>query len=396
LNEDSKKQEIQKKLTYIRSRILGLKVIHITLDNEDDAYVIFETMNTRGRDLTIADLLKSHLLKLIKPKNANVDVYKEKWGEIVNTIQGLEIALDEFLYHHWLSKYERYVPAKRLFKSIRAFIKSDNAKEYLDELHRDAKIYASIVKPNSTQWAKNEIGIRSSLDALLLFRVKQQTPMLLSLLRDYRLSRLKQKHIQTAFEAIENFHFIFSAITSQRSSGGISGMYASHAIKLVNSTTVDERIATINSLRKELNRRIPSYQEFEANFIEIWYTDDQDKQKKLIQYILSKIDSYNQGGLPIDYSQMTIEHISPQRPKGGESPIAEVGLLGNLILVSGSLNNELDNKTFAEKKDVLGKSRVWVDSLIKQSEQWGGKEVNERTKAVAKLAYEKVWFVSNP
>ncbi len=390
LNEDTKKEAVTKKLTLIREKILGLKVIYITLDNEDDAYVIFETMNTRGKDLTIADLLKSHLLKPMRPQNAKVDIYKENWNDIVTTIEKSNVGLDEFLYHHWLSKYERYVPAKKLFKSIKKEITPDKSKLYFDELYQDSKTYFSILSPGSIEWGKNELGIRSSLEALALFRVKQQIPMLLSVMRDYRTGKLKQKHVQGILEAIENFHFIFSAITSQRSSGGISGMYASHAIKLVNSESFDEKISSLSSLKGELKRRLPSYQEFEANFIEISYTDDTDKQKKLVQYILAKIDSYYAGGLPIDYAQMTIEHLSPQNPKGKE-PLENVGQLGNLILVNNDLNNELDNRSFSEKKAILAKSRVALDDIIKNSEKWDEEKVVERTKFLAKLASEKVW-----
>lgn len=391
LNEDTKKETIIKKLTHIREKILGLKVIYITLDNEDDAYVIFETMNTRGKDLTIADLLKSYLLKPMRPKNAKVDIYKENWSNIVTTIEKSSVGLDEFLYHHWLSKYERYVPAKKLFKSIKKEITTpEKSKLYFDELYQDSKTYYSILSPSSIEWTKNELGIRTSLEALGIFRVKQQIPMLLSVMRDYRAGKLKQKHVQGILEAIENFHFIFSAITSQRSSGGISGMYASHAIKLVNSESFDERISTINALKGELKRRLPSYQEFEANFTEISHTDDTDKQKKLVQYILAKIDSFYADGLPIDYAQMTIEHLSPQNPKG-KAPLQNVGQLGNLILMNSDLNNELDNKPFSEKKAVLSKSRVALDDVIKNSEKWGEGEIEERTKYLSKIAYEKVW-----
>ena len=214
--------------------------------------------------------------------------------------------------------------------------------------------------------------------------------MLLSVMHEYRVGNLKQKHVQGILEAIENFHFIFSAITSQRSSGGISGMYASHAIKLVNSESFDERISTINNLKIELKRRLPSYQEFEANFTEISYTDNTDKQKKLVQYILAKIDSYYAGGLPIDYAQMTIEHLSPQNPKG-EDPLENVGQLGNLILMNADLNNELDNKSFSDKKALLANSRVALDEVINNSEVWDKENVEKRTKYLSKIAYEKVW-----
>ena len=58
--------------------VLNLNVIFITLDNEDDAYLIFETLNTRGKELALTDLVKNHFSKQIK-KVGTVDIAKEKW-----------------------------------------------------------------------------------------------------------------------------------------------------------------------------------------------------------------------------------------------------------------------------------------------------------------------------
>ena len=52
-------KEKSKWLTKTRDVILELNIILITLDNEDDAYLIFETLNTRGKDLELSDLVKN-------------------------------------------------------------------------------------------------------------------------------------------------------------------------------------------------------------------------------------------------------------------------------------------------------------------------------------------------
>jgi uncharacterized protein with ParB-like and HNH nuclease domain len=57
------KVAVKKWLDQIRDKLLSLKVISITLDNQDDAYLIFETLNTRGKDLTASDLAKNHILR---------------------------------------------------------------------------------------------------------------------------------------------------------------------------------------------------------------------------------------------------------------------------------------------------------------------------------------------
>lgn len=395
LSEEEKKTRVKERLIQIRSLILGLKVIHITLDNEDDAYIIFETMNTRGKDLTLSDLVKSHLLRLIPPRNAKVDVYKDKWNQMVTRLEDSKTTVDEFLYHHWLSKYERYVPAKKLFKSIKRKVKGTIAKAYFNELYNESDIYGGIANPTPTYWLKKGAGIRSSLRAFSIFRVKQHTPMVLAVLRDYKTGKLRMRHVLDILTAIENFHFIFSAVTSQRSSGGISNMYATHAIRLTKSSAPDEKVKTIRSLKSELQKRIPSYQEFEANFEEIHLTESDEKQKRLVQYILEKVDSHHQKGLPIDYDQMTIEHLASQNPKAGKSIGDEfVGQLGNLLLVDSHMNNELANKDFRRKKEILKSSKVWIDPDIRKATAWGEKEISKRTKKMAKLAYETIWKVS--
>lgn len=49
------------RLTAVRDSVLNLKIILVKLENEDDAYLIFETLNTRGKDLAVTDLAKNHL-----------------------------------------------------------------------------------------------------------------------------------------------------------------------------------------------------------------------------------------------------------------------------------------------------------------------------------------------
>lgn len=395
VSDENKKKVVREKLIQIRAKTLGLKAIHITLDNEDDAYVIFETLNTRGKNLDISDLLKNHLVKLIRPANVNVDLTKDKWGEVVKKIGSLEnVKADEFLYHHWLSRYEKYVPKKRLFKSIRRQVKSGNAKEYLDGLYKDAEIYATIIKPASVQWNRNDFPIRDSLNALNLFRVKQQIPMVLTVMREYKAGNLRFKQTRDILQAIEKFHFIFSAVTSQRSSGGISGMHATHAIKLTEAKNQEQRENVLESLRDAMKKRLPNYEEFEANFHEIRHSDEYDERKPFVQYVLAKLDEYHTKDVSIDYGKMTFEHVSSQNPKHptGVSPefIAEIG---NLLYVSQTLNDELKNKDFPEKKKILSKAKVWQDDILLNANSWGENEIRTRSKKLAELAYKKVWKI---
>jgi hypothetical protein len=108
--------------------------------------------------------------------------------------------------------------------------------------------------------------------------------MLMSIMREYRLGSLKKSQVQDILEAIENFHFAFTAVTSQRSSGGIAQMYALHARELITANSVQDKTNTLNALKAKLKGRRPGYMEFEADFSDIKYSDSFVKQKKLVQY----------------------------------------------------------------------------------------------------------------
>ena len=227
LPERKQSQTIKDSLIKIRDALLDLKVIFVKLDDEDDAYIIFETLNTRGKDLSLADLVKNHVAKNLKAQSASVDQTKVKWERVLETIEGssLDLSTDSFIHHFWLSRYE-YLSSKTVFKTLRKKIDKDNAKEFLDDLVSDSAIYRYIHEVEYRKWENHERRIKDSLSALQLFRVTQQVPCVLSLMRAYNQGKLKKNHLEDALVAIEKFHFLFTAITSQRSSGGISGMYA--------------------------------------------------------------------------------------------------------------------------------------------------------------------------
>jgi hypothetical protein len=395
LSEEEQKKRIEKNLADIRDKILCLKLIFIELDDEDDAYLAFETLNTRGKDLTVADLVKNHLTKLIRTKNANVDTTKDKWNTVVETLEDseAELRVEEFLHHLWLSEYE-YTTAKKLFKAIRKQVQKSSAKAFLDTLLRESKLYRQIHEPAYGKWTKEEEPLQASLRALGLFRVKQQIPMVLSVLREYRKGGIKLKHAVDILQAIENFHFKFTAISSQRSSGGISFMYALHARNLLAAATLPEKLNEISTLKTKLRAKIPSYQEFEATFSELGYSEQFTKQKKLVQYVLARFTSAAASGIAIDMEKMTIEHLASQNAKHPTALQAnDIARIGNLLLVDNKLNGKLANKPFAEKKAALVKSNVPLDDLITAANDWQGPQIRKRTQQLAKLAYEKVWKV---
>jgi Protein of unknown function (DUF1524) len=201
--------------------------------------------------------------------------------------------------------------------------------------------------------------IVAALDALQLFRVEQQTPCVLSLMRCFKEKKLKRGHFEDAVVAIEKFHFLFTAITSQRSSGGISEMYASLGRRLFEAKDTQAAVTVVNELKGKLRGRIPGLDEVKALFPSIIFTDNHTKQRNLVRYILAGFQTYSVASVTIDFDGMTIEHLVPQSEIGSGAFMDEiVGQLGNLILVPSKLNEKLANKSFKDKKRILQSAEV--------------------------------------
>ncbi len=373
----------------------ALKLIFTALDNDDDAYIILETLNTRGKDLTLSDLVKGHLTRLLKPANSGVDVGKDKWESILKTFEASqpELSVSTFIHHFWLSRYE-YITEKKLYKALRKRIVKANAKAFLDDLVKDSEIYHWIHEPGSKSWEKEEVDVRDSLKAMNLFKIRQQLPLVLSVMRQFDDGEIKIKHVRAILEAVENFHFTFTAIASQRSSGGISFMYALAARELYKAKTLESKVKVLVDFRREkLKTKRPAYAEFEVSFMNLGYSSQISKQKQLVRYTLMKIYQKNTVGLAMDGDQVTIEHLSPENPVKAILAKEQIASIGNLILVNQKINNQLANKNFAEKVAILKASNVWVDPVILQAEKWGATEIFARTKLLAKDAYEKFWVL---
>lgn len=397
LSATKKKNEKKRRLISIRDSILSLKLILVTLDSEEDAYLIFETLNTRGKDLALADLVKNQFTKLIRQKNKALDQVSINWTKIRTTIEGKrELDTDTFIYHWWLSTQE-YTAQKNIYKEFRRLLVDEKtARSFLKELETAAAQYRLIHDPDFLAWDKQLADVRASLTALNLFRVRQQVPLTLSLYRAYEDGKIKQSQLIKALAEIEKFHFIFTAVTSQRSSGGISQMYASLARTIYGVENPQAATPILKQITQKLRERVPSESEFVLQFSEIVYTAKLTKERALMKYVLGRIARSSGHPFSADLDDLTIEHLVPQSLIG-QSYWDEltVGSAGNLILVTKDLNQKLENKPFKDKKMLLEKNGY---KTMLPKEFWDANELTpdmiaRRTDSLAALSYQTVWKI---
>lgn len=389
-------QDSVNRLKALRDKFLSLKLVFIQLDNEDDAYLIFETLNARGRDLKTSDLVKNLLLKTIKSSNTTYDSPKEAWNTLIKGFDDLSEnnVIDSFLLHYWISKQE-YTTEKKLFSCIKSHIlkSPQNAKELLGSLSTSAVAYSKMLSPETTTWTKEQFEIKLSLESLNSFKVKQQSSFVLSLLSAYTEKKITLKQLKSMLNKIEHFHFVFNAITQQRSSGSIATMYSEHAINLSNTDNQDEIQRILASLSRKLQEKLPSYEEFEVKFLELAYLSNKTKNKSIIKYALRRLIGNNTNGLDINHDNLTIEHLIPEaRVKTGFNTDI-IGSIGNLILTDSNTNgHRLKDKNIKEKIALLTQAGYPLTKFFLDNAEWGESEILERSKKISKLLYSKVSF----
>lgn len=122
-----------------------LLFIQINVEDELNAYTVFETLNARGIELSSTDLLKNYLFSLFKTTNDLKDAQRQ-WKRIIATVQ-ME-RFPEFL-RYYLSLSQTRVRRGRLFKLTRNSVKTDQqAFDLLDQLEGYSSLFIALGAPN--------------------------------------------------------------------------------------------------------------------------------------------------------------------------------------------------------------------------------------------------------
>ena len=302
-------------LIEVRSKLLGLELIFIEVEDEDDAYIVFETLNTRGKELEVVDLVKNHLARKIKQSHASVDPTKEKWAEFLEIFESSQapITPNRFILHAWLSRHP-YVSQNRLFKQIHTKVNNRNkAVSYLGQLLAEGTLYRVINEPQSkTDWKKEQAEVRRSLSALALFGIRQPLPLVLSIYRAYTAGDIKIARTKTVLWAIEAFHFQHTIIAGKSSSGGMSAMYARLARELLDAGSQQKRVEKLNEIADTLREKRPTKGEFVEGFKELKLSRKYTNDRQTVAYALRRHYAALGDDPASDLNKMTIEHLVPQ------------------------------------------------------------------------------------
>ncbi|GEL09521.1 Uncharacterized conserved protein, contains ParB-like and HNH nuclease domains [Flavobacterium glycines] len=359
----------------------GIVFTQIIVDNDLDAFKVFETLNARGVKLSTADLLKNYLFKLTHQLGEiDLDEAERRWQNITNTIQSND--LTTFIRHYWNSKY-KLERQPTLFKAIKREINSaEKAFQFLNDLEDISIYYTAFNNPNDELWDKDE---KASLKLLNLLNVSTCFSLMLSSLKN--LSRAEYKIILKELSII-TFRY------------NLSDLNPNEAERIFSKVANDISNKNIKNAKDSIIA-LKSIYVIDDNFEQIFSTISINTRRKkdLAKYILVKIENQiaNKDYQP-EEAVSTIEHILPENPGGiwDESFPVEIQedyiyRLGNYSLLESNINNKLgNNMPFSEKLEKYKKSSYKLSNEYCNYEKFTPKEISLRQEKIAKIA-KGIW-----
>lgn len=371
-----------------------VKIIRVIVDDEDDAYVIFEILNARGMDLDSADLIKNKIFSEMR-KTHPIDYAERGWSKMINELseRNKNFKLTNYIRHWWSGHYV-VVSEGSLYKSFKQKIISGelDSLTFLNKISSDVTIYAKILDPRFDDWREQHAKqIYYSLLALKIFNVSICRPFLLALFEAFSHKKIRYSELASTLKVVEKFHFLFNAIGSLRPSG-VENTYSYAARRLLEAKSKHEARAALLDLKSKLSNRIPPESTFIQKFRDIKYTKKKTTHRKLIQYIYFTIERHKRGSDEVIPLDITLEHITPQ-----SSNLPYIGMIGNLIPLGSAINQKADTSLFPQKIKLYDKSHFLYTkefcAIYKNKTEWCEKDINDKTDELALLAYNTIWKI---
>ena len=331
---------------YIGKKLL---FIQITVEDELNAYTVFETLNSRGVELTSTDLLKNYLFSQVAKSETDLKQVKDQWKKIIEII-GLK-KFPTFL-RHYLNGRIKLISKEYLFKAIKTFVKSgEDVFELLDQLEKSAYIYIALSTPHDDLW-KGEKEIIEAIDALNLFGVTQNKSLLM--IAYTKLNNISE--FKKLIKAIVCISYRYNVIGNLQTNE-MEKIYNKASIAVYSS----ERISSSEILKNLQDLYIDD--EIFKNYFKLKsFNTNNSNHKKLARYTLYKLEGQMEQGLKLDYSvdDGTIEHILPENLSqewenlfSEDEHLRNLYKIGNLTLLESNKNSkEAANCSFEIKQPI--------------------------------------------
>lgn len=386
-----------------------IQFLTIEVENEDDAFTIFETLNERGLKLSPADLIKSYILRKIIEENnsANRDEIIDIWDQIMEALGDYDVT--NFLRHYLLTVHEGSIQKKVIFTKIKEEVEPKDRsitpispRKKLEDIKFAALNYAQLLVNSSSNFENSQIEV--SLKKLNMIGDNHRI-FLLKILQ----AGFEDQDLLKAIKSVEvlMFRWVICGENAQVLENHLQT--ASHMVKKSDSASVTKACQFLIGI-------CPSDEAFKLAL-----TSKSTRDTKLQAYALRSICLGLTGSeVTTNRNKVSVEHIAPQKPQDQEwydrvakketgendpegTKVYEdyVYQWGNITILEQKLNSSVQNNVWAIKKAGLGKNKGYNGSSIAATkelmdiEEWNSDVIEKRTDWFSECAL-KFWAKELP
>ena len=357
-----------------------LMFIRIAVDDELNAYTVFETLNARGLELSATDLLKNYLFSRLKTP-ADLQALQRRWASLMATVH--QERFPEFLRYHLQCRLPR-VRSQRLFKLVRDTVRDGPAVfRLLDELERRAEVFAALFEPQHPYWIERR-DCASHVRDLNVLRVRQMTPLVFAAWES-----LDQADFARVLKLLVVVLFRYSAV-SGLNTNALEPVFHEAAKGLL-----ERRLQGPAEVFAELRKVYVDDDRFERDFAH-FAPDLSGQGKKLVRYVLARLESDASGrACDPDADPGTVEHVLPENPSAAweadfprELWERSVDRMGNLTWLEPAINRRIANADFTTKREAYRGSAYALSSLLPDTvgEEWTPARLDARQAHMARRA----------
>lgn len=382
-------------LTALCKGIAKLVVVDIALNrSQDNPQLIFESMNSTGRELTQADLIRNFILMGLEPK-LQTHLYQDYWRpmELDFGQEAYGTHFDSFMRHYLTFKTGEIPRLNEVYDAFKAHARSSKvAGAGVKSLVADVRDFARYFCAMALE-TENDRDLKLAFHDLRELKVDVAYPLLLELYDDYVAEVLSKQDFEAAVRLVEAYVFRRAICSIPTNSLNKTFETFTKALKK------DRYLESIQAhlLLLPSYRRFPNDEEFKR---ELQLRDLYNFPRR--SYWLRRLENYGRKER-VEVDKYTIEHILPQNENlskdwkhalGAEwDRIRETWLhtLGNLTLTG--YNSEYSDRTFVEKRDMEGgfkESPLRLNQGLGQLEQWNEDAIKARAHLLSTYAVA-VW-----
>ncbi|WRA07878.1 DUF262 and DUF1524 domain-containing protein [Helicobacter pylori] len=387
------------KLETIFKGLEKLMIVWIALKKEkDDSQLIFESMNSKGIELTQTDLIRNYIIMETEDEKQE-GFYNQYWRAMEKDFKQSkkqskkQDLFNKFVRHYLTIKTGKIPNEKRVYEAFKRYQQERGIETevLLQDLQKYCGYFCQIAFKKEA-----DKDLNKALSFLVDLEMDVVYPLLLELYSDYSDGVLSKQDFIPIIALTESY--ICRRAVCGIPSNGLNKFFPSFTKKIDKKQylkSVEEHFGSLTG-----NQKFPNDFEFKDSFITKELYGRNKTKKKKTRYFLERLENFNTKE-PVNTKECTIEHIMPQtlteewkRDLGGNFQAIHdkyLHTIGNLTLTG--YNEKYGNNSFQEKRDMekgFKQSPLKLNQSLKDLESFGEKEIEKRANDLADWAL-KIW-----